>query len=123
MEEHPGGTDHDKEQGKADDELLRGRHTGDVFAIVGITQHHLLAKGEVIGVNDGLLLGRCGTGRSLCGRYLRGTLGLPGLGGIGALLLGAQGFKLSTLLSRTLFLLAACLLGAQSLKLGALVIA
>ena len=41
----------------------------------------------------------------------------------GALLLGAQGFKLSTLLARTLFLLAACLLGAQSLKLGAFIIA
>ena len=123
MEEHPGGTDHDKKERKTDDDLLRRRHAGNIFVIVGITQYHLLAKGEVVGVNDGLLLGRCGTGRSLYGRYLRGALGPPGLGCIGALLLGTQGFKLSTLLSRTLFLLAACLLGTQSLKLGALVIA
>ena len=98
-------------------------HTGNIFVIVGVAQHHLLAKGEAIGVNDGLLLGRCGTGRSLYGRYLRGAPGLPGLGGLGALLLGAQGFKLGTLLACTLFLLAAGLLGTQSLKLGAFIIA
>ena len=84
----------------------------------------------MIGINNGLLLGRCGARRSLYGRYLHGALGLPGLGGLGALLFGTQGFKLGTLLARTLFLLArtlfllaACLLGAQSLKLGAFIIA
>ena len=123
MKEHPDGADRDKEQGQADNELLGWWHAGNIFVIVGVAQHHLLAKGEVIGVNGGLLLGRCGTGRSLYGRYLHGALGLPGLGGLGALLLGAQGFKLGTLLACTFFLLAACLLGTQSLKLGAFIIA
>ena len=122
MEEHPDGANRDKEQGQADNELLGWWHTGNIFVIVGVAQHHLLAKGEVIGINNGFLLGRYGARRRLCGRYLRGALGLPGLGRIGTLLLGAQGFKLGTLLACTFFLLAACLLGTQSLKLGAFII-
>ena len=123
MEEHPDGAGYDKEQGQTDNELLGWWHTGNIFVIVGIAQHHLLAKGEVIGINNGFLLGRCGVRRHLCRRYLRGALGIPGLRRIGTLLLGTQGLKLGALLACTLFLLAAGLLGTQGLKLGAFIIA
>ena len=76
----------------------------------------------MVGVDNGLFLDWSGTGRGPCGRGLRGALGLPGLGRIGALLLGTQGLKLGALLARTLLFLAAGFLGAQGLKLGALVI-
>ena len=123
MEEHPGGTDHDKKERKADDNLLRRRHAGNIVIIARVAQYHLLTKGEMVGVDNRLFSDWGGTGRGPCGRGLRGALGLRGFRRLGALALGTQGLELGAFLACTLLFLAAGFLGAQGLKLGAFIIA